>query len=97
MTNELIDRLPTDWRDDHSLPVQLARAQIAALRTAGDLEGRYLAKWQLAHNSHEIGYNREQVREVFGLIDFRSTQGLEDWLDTRTASDKGPETTDQDS
>jgi hypothetical protein len=48
---KLIDRLRTDWQDDHSLPVQLARAQIAALRTAGDPEGRYRAKWQLVRNS----------------------------------------------
>jgi hypothetical protein len=31
---KLIDRLESDWRADHSLPVQIARAQIAALRTA---------------------------------------------------------------
>jgi hypothetical protein len=52
------------------LPVQLARAQIAALRTAGDPEGRYRAKWQLVRNLYEIGYNAEQVRELFGLIDW---------------------------
>jgi hypothetical protein len=67
---KLIDRLQTDWQDDHSLPVQLARAQIAALRTAGDPEGRYRAKWQLVRNLYEIGYNAEQVREMFGLIDW---------------------------
>ncbi len=70
MTNELIDRLRTDWQDDHSLPVQLARAQIAALRTAGDPEGRYRAKWQLVRNLYEIGYNADQVRELFTLIDW---------------------------
>ncbi len=67
---KLIDRLRTDWQNDHSLPVQLARAQIAALRTAGDPEGRYRAKWQLVRNLYEIGYNAEQVREMFGLIDW---------------------------
>ncbi len=67
---KLIDRLRIDWKDDHSLPVQLARAQIAALRTAGDPEGRYRAKWQLVRNLYEIGYNAEQVREMFGLIDW---------------------------
>ena len=67
---KLIDRLRTDWQDDHSLPVQLARAQIAALRTAGDPEGRYRAKWQLVRNLYEIGYNAEEVRETFGLIDW---------------------------
>jgi hypothetical protein len=67
---KLIDRLRTDWQDDHSLPVQLARAQIAALRTAGDPEGRYQAKWQLVRNLYELGYNAEQVREIFRLIDW---------------------------
>jgi hypothetical protein len=67
---KLIDRLRTDWQDDHSLPVQLARAQIAALRTAGDPEGRYRAKWQLVRNLYEIGYNADQVRELFTLIDW---------------------------
>jgi hypothetical protein len=67
---KLIDRLRTDWQDDHSLPVLLARAQIAALRTAGDPEGRYRAKWQLVRSLYEIGYNAEQVRELFGLIDW---------------------------
>jgi len=67
---KLIDRLRGDWQGDHSLPVQLARAQIAALRTAGDPEGRYQAKWQLVRNLYELGYNAEQVREIFRLIDW---------------------------
>jgi hypothetical protein len=67
---KLIERLRTDWQDDHSLPVQLARAQIAALRTASDPEGRYRAKWQLVRNLYQIGYNADQVRELFGLIDW---------------------------
>jgi len=33
-------RIDGDWRDDHSLPVLVARGQIEALRTAGDPEGR---------------------------------------------------------
>jgi hypothetical protein len=67
---KLIDRLRTDWQNDQSLPVQLARAQIAALRTAGDPEGRYQEKLQLVRNLYELGYNAEQVRELFGLIDW---------------------------
>jgi hypothetical protein len=61
---KLIDKLDRDWRDDHSLPVQVARAQIAALRTAGDPAGRYRAKWQLVRNLYELGYNAEDVREI---------------------------------
>ncbi len=67
---KLIDRLRADWRADQSPPVQLARAQIAAFRTAGDPEGRFQAKWQLVRNLYELGYNAQQVREVFRLIDW---------------------------
>ena len=52
------------------MPVQLARAQVAALRTASDPEGRYQAKWQLVRNLYQIGYNAQQVRELFRLIDW---------------------------
>ena len=44
-TCKLIEKLETDWRDDHSLPMQVARAQIEALRTAGDPDRRYLQDW----------------------------------------------------
>lgn len=69
-TCKLIDRLETDWRDDHSLPVQVARAQIEALRTAGDPEGRYRAKWRLVRRLYDLGYNAEELREIFRLIDW---------------------------
>jgi len=67
---KLIDRLRTDWADDHSVPVQLARAQIAALQTASDPEGRFRAKYQLVRNLYDLGYNAEQVRDLFRLIDW---------------------------
>jgi len=67
---KLIDRLETDWRDDHSLPVLVARAQIEALRTAGDPEGRYRAKRKLVLGLYDLGYNEEQVRDIFGLLDW---------------------------
>lgn len=69
-TCKLIDRLETDWRDDHSLPVQLVRAQTEALRTASDPEGRYRAKWRLVRKLYELGYNAEELREIFRLIDW---------------------------
>ena len=69
-TCKLIDRLETDWRDDHSLPVQVARAQIEALRTASDPEGRYRAKSRLVRKLYELGYNAEELREIFRLIDW---------------------------
>jgi hypothetical protein len=67
---KLIDKLDTDWQDDSSLPVQVARAQIEALRTANDPEDRYRAKWQLVRNLYGVGYNAEEVRELFRLIDW---------------------------
>jgi hypothetical protein len=54
---KLIDRLDGDWWDDHSLPVLVARAQIEALRTAGDAEGRYRAKRLLVLGLYDLGYN----------------------------------------
>ncbi len=67
---KLTDRLDSDWQHDQSLPVQIARAQIAALRTASDPEGRYQAKWQLVRNLYNLGYNAEDVRELFRIIDW---------------------------
>ena len=67
---KLIDRLGVEWHDDHTLPVLLARAQIEALRTAGDPEGRYRAKWLLVRGLYDLGYNAQQVREIFRLIDW---------------------------
>ena len=67
---KLIDKLDNEWRDDHSLPVQVARAQIEALRTSSDPEGRYRAKWQLVRNLYQLGYNAEELRELFRLIDW---------------------------
>jgi hypothetical protein len=67
---KLIDKLDTEWRDDHSLPVQVARAQIEALRTASDSEGRYRAKWGLVRKLYDLGYNADEVREIIRLIDW---------------------------
>jgi len=67
---KLIDRLDVEWQDDHTLPVLLARAQIEALRTAGDPEGRYRAKRLLVRSLYDLGYNAEQVRNIFRLIDW---------------------------
>ena len=67
---KLLDRLETDWRDQHSLPVLLARAQIEALRTASDPEGRYRAKWQLVRGLYDLGYNTDELRQIFALIDW---------------------------
>jgi hypothetical protein len=52
---KLVARLETDWKEDSSLPVQVARAQIEALRTAADPEGRYQAKWRLVRNLYLLG------------------------------------------
>ena len=65
---KLLDRLETDWRDDHSLPVLVARTQIEALRTAGDPESRYRAKSTLVRRLYDPGYNADEVQQVFKLI-----------------------------
>jgi len=55
----------------------VTRAQIAALRTAGDPTGRYGAKWQLVRNLYDL------------RLDFRSLDDLRAWLDAhgRSAAD----------
>ncbi len=68
---KLVDKVDHEWgEDDPSLAVQIARAQIAALRTARDGAGRYLAKWQLVRNFFRLGYNAEELREIFRLTDW---------------------------
>jgi hypothetical protein len=67
---KLLDRLESDWQDDNSLPVHLARTQIEALRTASDPEGRYRAKSALVRGLYDLGYNADEVRQVFKLIDW---------------------------
>lgn len=67
---KVLDRLSTDWNDDRSLVVEVARAQIAALRTSNDPEARFNAKTQLVRNLYTAGYNADQVREIFRLIDW---------------------------
>ena len=67
---KLIEKLAAEWQNDHSLPVLLARAQVEALRTAADAEGRYRAKWLLVRGLYDLAYNAQQVREVIRLIDW---------------------------
>jgi hypothetical protein len=67
---KLLNRLEGDWRNDHSLPVLLARTQVEALRTAGDPEGRYRAKSTLVRGIYDLGYNADDVRQIFKLIDW---------------------------
>ena len=67
---KILDHLETDWAEDTSLTVQLARAQVAALRTAGDPEARYHAKTQIVRNLYSAGYNAKEIRELYRLIDW---------------------------
>jgi hypothetical protein len=67
---KLIGKLDSEWRNDNSLPVLLARAQIEALRTAGDPEERYRSKWLLVRGLYDLGYNPQEVREVIRLVDW---------------------------
>ena len=67
---KVLNRLESDWRGKNSLVVEVSRAQIAALRTARDPELRFNAKTELVRNLYTSGYNREQIREIFRLIDW---------------------------
>jgi len=67
---KVLDHLETDWAGQRSLIVEVARAQIAALRTASDPESRYNSKTELVRNLYSAGYNQEQIREIFRLIDW---------------------------
>jgi len=69
-TCKLIDRLETDWLDDNSLPVILARAQVEALRTASDPEARYASKWTLLRSLYGLGYDGHRVRGILKSIDW---------------------------
>ncbi|MFT5468584.1 MAG: hypothetical protein ACI8UO_003694 [Verrucomicrobiales bacterium] len=69
-TCKLTAKLNHDWKDDFSLIPMMARAQIAALRTAGDPEGRFDAKWQLLRNLYRLGLPRHEFQEIFRLIDW---------------------------
>ena len=67
---KLLDHLATDWVDENSVIAQVARAQIAALQTAGDPEARFSAKTQLVRNLYKLGYTADKIREIFRLIDW---------------------------
>lgn len=40
------------------------------LRTVGDSDGRFNANWQLVRNLYTAGYNAEELRETFHLLDW---------------------------
>lgn len=67
---KVLDHLTTDWNDDVSLSVQVARAQIAALQTAGDPDARFAVKTQMVRNLYNAGYTADNIREIFRLIDW---------------------------
>lgn len=67
---KVLDRIEGDWAHDPSLVSQVARAQIAALRTSSDPEARFNAKTQLVRNLYDLGYDASDVREIFRLIDW---------------------------
>ena len=67
---KILDRLSNDWVGKTSLVVQVSRAQIAALKTAGNPEARFNAKTQLVRNLYTLGYSSDRIRELFRLIDW---------------------------
>lgn len=68
-TCKLIEKLDNEWKNQHTIPIELARAQIAALRTAGDQAGRFRAKMNLMKSVYALGYTADDVREIYALID----------------------------
>lgn len=69
-TCKLIVELDSNWWGNHSLPVILARAQIAALKTSSDPEGRFSAKLNLVRSLYDHGYTVNEVRMWYRLIDW---------------------------
>ena len=67
---KVLDHLQSDWADGRTLIVEVARAQIAALCTASDPESRYNSKTELVRNLYSAGYNQDEIREIFRLIDW---------------------------
>ena len=67
---KVLDHLETEWADRRTLMVEVARAQIAALRTASDPESRYNSKTELVRNLYSAGYDQDEIREIFRLIDW---------------------------
>ena len=65
-----MDRLEREWVSDRSLVVEVARAQIAALRTANDPESRYNVKTELVRNRYSPVRHQNEIREIFRLIDW---------------------------
>ncbi len=67
---KLVTRLESDWKEDWSLPVVLARAQIEALRTADNPPARAKAKWKLVRRLYDLKLSKDEIRELFRLIDW---------------------------
>ncbi|MEI8017853.1 MAG: DUF4351 domain-containing protein [Schlesneria sp.] len=82
---KILDRLSADWVGKTPLVAQVSRAQIAALKTAGNPEGRFSAKTQLVRNLYTLGYSSDRIRELFRLIDWMMR--LPSFLDRRFKAD----------
>jgi len=64
---KLLHRMPS-FEDDHSLPALAAKAQIEALRTAGDLDHRLRVRRILTRRLYECGHSKQQVIEAHRLL-----------------------------
>jgi hypothetical protein len=67
-TCKLLD-LDLDNPDLRGIPYEVARAQLAALRTTNNPQARYRAKKDLLLNLYQCGYTADDIREAYGLID----------------------------
>ena len=69
-TCKISEMLATTWKDDFSLPVMVARAQIEALKTTSDAEARYEAKKRLIRMLYDRRYERDEVLEILRYLDW---------------------------
>jgi len=59
-----------DFEHDPSLAALAAKAQLEALRTAGDMDHRLAVRLRLTRSLYESGYQKHEVIEAYRLIDW---------------------------
>lgn len=59
------------WTEQSNNPAQVVvAAHLAAQSTRGDMDLRKKSKWRLTRSLYERGYSRQEVLELFRLIDW---------------------------
>jgi uncharacterized protein DUF4351 len=67
---KLIEIPPQRLERDNNPAAVVIAAHLATQRTAGDMAGRKLLKWELTRRLYERGYSKKDVLEIFRLIDW---------------------------